>query len=185
MNVEDYIYETINVDNVDDYVLATKIGYVSITLNEKKLMPKVIKRLKREQKNEQGYRDCLYKLIDLKLNSFIENGNKKKNKKLFNKIKKLTSTDHSMPLLFLGKCYQYGIGVEINVDKARYLYGKAANKGNAVAQYYLGKVDNTTNKLSYFEQSSAKGYEIATNELHIKTNNKYEKWDCFIKNEAK
>lgn len=47
----------------------------------------------------------------------------------FNKIKNASSVNDLNAQYFLGECFQYGIGVEINMEEAFLLYRKAAERG--------------------------------------------------------
>ena len=77
----------------------------------------------------------------------------------------------------LGIMYEYGHGVEPNIQKALTLYIKSAEQGYMDAQYALGlmydKGDGVEqNKLvanQYFKQSCERGFERACNKLKNNT----------------
>lgn len=65
--------------------------------------------------------------------------------------------------------YYSGIGTEVNHEKAVYWYEKAAEQGDAEAQYYLGdmyyKGEGTAADLKqalvWMEKAAEQGYELA------------------------
>ncbi|RIA89585.1 hypothetical protein C1645_771983, partial [Glomus cerebriforme] len=67
----------------------------------------------------------------------------------------------------LGYCCDFGIGIDINKQKAVELYKKAANLGSKVAQYNLGimyekgdVIEKDINQAIYwYEQSAKQGYQ--------------------------
>ena len=73
----------------------------------------------------------------------------------------------------MGLCYTFGQGVRVNGAKAvRWLY-KAARKGNAEAQFYLGMhyihgdgVKRSTDEaVRWFRKAAAQGHDGADEEL--------------------
>jgi TPR repeat protein len=73
----------------------------------------------------------------------------------------------------LGYCYEKGIGINIDKQKAAELYQKAANLGHKVAQYNLALmykngdgIEKDLDKAIYwYEQSSKQGFQKAQNKL--------------------
>ncbi|GBB83804.1 hypothetical protein RclHR1_10470009 [Rhizophagus clarus] len=71
--------------------------------------------------------------------------------------------------IMLGRCYNAGIGVNIDKKKAVELYKKAANLEHEVAQYNLALLyekEKDLNKAIYwYEESAKRGYQNAQNKL--------------------
>jgi len=73
----------------------------------------------------------------------------------------------------LGYCYNTGIGINIDKQKAVELYQKAANLRDEVAQYNLAikyeygdGIEKDVDKAIYwYEQSAKQGYQSAQNKL--------------------
>ena len=75
--------------------------------------------------------------------------------------------------MMLGYCYDTGIGISIDKQKAVELYQKAANLRDEVAQYNLAikyeygdGIEKDVDKAIYwYEQSAKQGYQSAQNKL--------------------
>ena len=81
----------------------------------------------------------------------------------------------------LGYCYNYGIGISIDKQKAFELYQTASNLGNHVAQYNLafmykegqGTEKNIDQAIYWYRKSAEQGNQSAQNKLEtlIRTKN--------------
>ncbi|PKK77444.1 kinase-like protein [Rhizophagus irregularis] len=101
--------------------------------------------------------------------NFYGIGVKRDYKKAFNLFVD-ASKNHIFARYFVGNytgyCYKYGIGIEKDFKKALYWYEKAADNGNTMAMYNLGRcylngegVEKDYNKsFELFEQSAEGGY---------------------------
>ncbi|GBC22538.2 kinase-like domain-containing protein [Rhizophagus irregularis DAOM 181602=DAOM 197198] len=81
----------------------------------------------------------------------------------------------SFEKVMLGYCYEIGIGIEIDMQKAFELYQKSADLENMVAQYNLGvmyengkEITKDLNKAIYwYKKSAQQGYQKAHYRLNL------------------
>ncbi len=57
---------------------------------------------------------------------------------IFNKLDLKNNIDAQY---YLGLMYKQGTGVEVNIEKAKYYWGKAADKGHVLATFHLKKLN--------------------------------------------
>ena len=84
-------------------------------------------------------------------------------------------SNDSHAMFYLGRLYQFGIGIEANTTKAFELQLKAAKMGDphamiAVGYYYsygIGVKQNFTEEEKWYDEASRQGIAIATNNIGV------------------
>ncbi|UZO05665.1 uncharacterized protein OCT59_026009 [Rhizophagus irregularis] len=91
----------------------------------------------------------------------------------FESFQKAADLGNSYGINHLGYCYENGIGIDIDYQKAFKLYQKAADLGNSLAQYNLatmyeyeeGIIKNIDKAIYWYKKSAEQGVQEAQNRL--------------------